>query len=379
MAQRVKTDWILFGAVAFLLAFGLLMLMSASSVAAYQRFGSSTHYFFRQFIWALAGVPAMMFLKRRDYRFLNSPAWVFGLMSFVLLLVLAAYLADPYAQRRIFIGSVSIQPSEFAKPVLILFLAYFVTRRAPAINNRYTLIPAGMLVGLLAGAVMASDLGTGLVLVVTAAVIFFVAGLERRFIWAAALIVVLGVTAAIIAKPYRIVRIFGLFDPEYRLLQRFDRDGKLMAYIKRSASSGDPDYHLRQSLIAVGSGGPFGLGLMQSRQKLLYLPEAHTDFIYAVVSEELGLAGSLAVVAAFLVLLWRGLRLYFLVPDDFGRYLALGVTAMIVSQAFINIGVVLGLLPTKGIPLPMISYGGSSLVSTLASLGILQSIGEHSG
>jgi cell division protein FtsW len=152
-----------------------------------------------------------------------------------------------------------------------------------------------------------------------------------------------------------------------------------MAYVQRSTAHRDPDYHLRQSLIAVGSGGPLGLGPSQGKQKLYYLPEAHTDFIYAVIGEELGLWGPMLVMLAFLVILWRGLRLYFLTPDDFGRYLALGITTVVVAQAFINMSVVLGMVPTKGIPLPMISYGGSSLLSTLASVGILQSIGDHSG
>lgn len=379
MAQRVKTDWILFTTIVILVAFGLFMLFSASSVTAHQRYGSSGYYFFRQLGWALASSLVMMYLKWRDYRSLNTPAWVFGLISMVLVAVIAVHFLDPQAQRRMRIGSISIQPSEFAKPVLILFLAWFVTRRAPAINNRYTLIPAGMLVGLLSAAVMVSDLGTAVVLVVTAAVVFFVAGLGRRYIAVASLVVAVGIVGAIAIKPYRVVRIFGLFDPDYSMLERIDSNGKLKAYLQRSAASRDPDYQLRQSLIAVGSGGPLGLGPTQGKQKLLYLPEAHTDFIYAVVGEELGLWGSLLVVFGFLVILWRGLRIYFHAPDDFGRYLALGVTTMVVAQAFINMSVVLGIVPTKGIPLPMISYGGSSLLSTLASLGILQSIGERSG
>jgi cell division protein FtsW len=158
-----------------------------------------------------------------------------------------------------------------------------------------------------------------------------------------------------------------------------DPEGKFKQVLQRSTASRDPNYHVRQSLIAVGSGGPAGLGPMQGNQKLFYLPEAHTDFIYAVIGEELGILGCLFVVAGFVIILWRGFRLYLRAPDHFGRYLALGVTTMIVVQAFFNVSVVLGMVPPKGIPLPMISYGGSSLLSTLVSLGMLQSVSEHSG
>lgn len=383
MAQRVQTDWILFYTTIFLVAFGLLMLYSASSVVAHEKYDSSWYFFSRQLAWAAVALTLMMFLKKKDYRILNSPAWVFGLASVALLLVIAVFFLDPQA-RRIRFGSASLQPSEFAKPVLILFLAWFVSRRAPAINDRHTLLPAALVVGPLAGAVMISDLGTAVVLIAAAAVVFFVAGLERRYILTAGAIFVVVIIVAVAMKPYRIVRFFGLLDPGYKILETnfvksIDADGKFRAWVQRSAASRDPGYHLRQSLIAVGSGGPLGLGPMQGKQKLFYLPEAHTDFVYAVVAEELGMWGPLLVLAAFVVILWRGLRLYVRAPDDFGRYLALGVTTVIVFQAFINMSVVLGLAPTKGIPLPMISYGGSSLLSTLISLGLLQSVGEHSG
>jgi cell division protein FtsW len=168
-------------------------------------------------------------------------------------------------------------------------------------------------------------------------------------------------------------------DPQYELLDTLDSTGAIKNYIHRSSSTRDPSYQVRQSKIAVGTGGITGAGLMHGQQKLLYLPEAHTDFIYAVIGEELGLWGSSTVLIGFIVILWRGLRLFWVAPDDFGRYLALGVTISVVAQAFINMSVVLDLAPTKGIPLPMISSGGSSLLSTLTSLGILLSVGEHSG
>jgi cell division protein FtsW len=214
---------------------------------------------------------------------------------------------------------------------------------------------------------------------VTAAVVLYVAGLERRYCMMALAVALIGVAFFILSKPYRVNRVVGYIDPNYKIVDTIDSSGRIKNYLRSSLTSRDTSYQSEQSKIAVGAGGPLGLGLMQGKQKLLYLPEAHTDFIYAVVSEELGLAGSLAVLAAFLVILWRGLRTTVLVPDDFGRYLALGVTIMLVVQGFLNISVVLGMTPTKGIPLPMISSGGSSLVSTLASLGILMNVSEHAG
>ena len=384
MAQRVQTDWILFFTILALVAFGLLMLYSASSVVAEVRYGSSGYFFLRQLGWALGAMILMMLLKRRDYRIFNSPWWAFASVGVVLASLLLVYFVDPRAHRWLRIGSMGIQPSEFAKPALIVFLAYFVTRRESAINNKGTLMPAAMMVGLIAGGVVVADLGTALVLTATAAAIFYVAGLERRYFMTAAGIALVCVLLAIVSKPYRMVRVFAYVDPEYKLLETrlvkmIDPEGKFKQVLQRSTASRDPNYHVRQSLIAVGSGGPAGLGPMQGNQKLFYLPEAHTDFIYAVIGEELGILGCLFVVAGFVIILWRGLRLYLRAPDHFGRYLALGVTTMIVVQAFFNVSVVLGMVPPKGIPLPMISYGGSSLLSTLVSLGMLQSVSEHSG
>lgn len=379
MAQRVKTDRVLFWTISGLVFFGLAMVYSASSIPADLRFGSSFYYFYRQISWALAGFVAMLLLKRMDYRRLNSATWAFASIGIVIALLVLVYFVDSRAHRWLRLGPVSIQPSEFAKPALILFLAYFTTLRARAINNRHTLMSALITVGLLAVAVVIADLGTAAVLVVTAAVVFYVAGLDRKYIRIAVLVVCFGVAVAIAMKPYRLVRVFGFFDPDYTTLSRFSWGEKLKGYMRQASYNTDPGYHVRQSKIAVGSGGIVGLGLMEGKQKLFYLPEAHTDFIYAVVGEELGLIGCAALVALFLVLLWRGLQLVRGTPDDFGRYLALGVTTMIVVQAFMNMSVVLDMAPTKGIPLPMISYGGSSLLSSMISLGMLLSVSEQAG
>jgi cell division protein FtsW len=215
------------------------------------------------------------------------------------------------------------------------------------------------------------------VLVVTAAVVFYVAGLDTRYIKIAFAVGLLGVIPAILAKPYRLGRIVAFVDPEYTFLERHEWGRRIKDYISQSAYTRDPGYHARQSKMAVGSGGLTGMGLMKGEVKLLYLPEAHNDFIYAVIGEELGLAGTSSIVLVFLLLLWRGLRLSRSAPDEFGRFLALAVTTMLVVQAFMNMSVVLGMAPTKGIPLPMISYGGSSLLSTLIALGMLMSISEQ--
>lgn len=379
MAQRVKTDWVLFGSILVLVSFGLVMVYSASSVVARLRFGYSGYYIFRQLFWAALAVGAMMFLKRADYRKLNSAGWAFASLSVVVVLLVIVYFVDSRAHRWLRIGPGGLQPSEFAKPALILFLAYFVALRAKAINNRYTLLPASITVGLLAVAVVLADLGTALVLVISAAVVFYVAGLDSKYIRIAILAGVVCVGFAVISKPYRLVRVFGFFDPEYRALDRFSWGNSVKEYMRRSSHNLDPGYHVRQSRIAVGSGGLTGQGLMEGKQKLFYLPEAHTDFIYAVVGEELGFVGCAGLLMIYVVILWRGLRLVRAAPDDFGRYLALGVITMIFVQALMNMSVVLDLAPTKGIPLPLISYGGSSLLSSMISLGMLLSVSEQAG
>ncbi|MBV8828817.1 MAG: FtsW/RodA/SpoVE family cell cycle protein, partial [Acidobacteriaceae bacterium] len=178
-------------------------------------------------------------------------------------------------------------------------------------------------------------------------------------------------------KPYRLARAIDFVDQNHTLLARFDPNGTILKYAKQTASTTDPGYQQRQAKIAVGSGGLLGVGLMQSRQKMLYLPEAHTDFIYGVVGEETGFLGCALLVVGFAVVLWRGLRTYYRATDDFGRYLALSVTVCVVVQALINMSVVLDLVPNKGIPLPFISYGGSSLLSTLLLMGMLLSVSEH--
>jgi cell division protein FtsW len=382
MAQRLKTDWILFVTVLAMMSFGVLILYSASSILAQldPRYGWSWHFVLRQVEWAAVAVAVMMTLKKTNYRKFRNPAVAFGAMSVALMLLAVVYFVDTAHHRWLRAGTFGVQPSELAKPALVIFLAFFVTWRARAINNpRYTLIPAALAVGLIILAVVVADLGTAVVLGAAAAAVFIVAGLEWRYCAIAGAVAAVGVVIFILAEPYRIVRVVQFFDPQFKIIARFDPNGKIRSRMEQSLVTRDTNYQLEQSQIAVGAGGPAGLGLTNGRQKLWYLPEAHTDFIYAVVAEELGLAGSVGLLLGFGVIFWRGLRAAFRIHDDFGRYLALGVTVVVVVQGFINMSVVLGMMPTKGIPLPMISYGGSSLLSTLALLGILMNVAENAG
>ena len=382
MAQKLKTDWMLFWTVLGLVSFGLLMLYSASSVMAQEdpRYHSSWYFVIRQVGWAVLAVAAMMTFKKTAYRKWNHPAVAFGAIGVVLLLLAAAYAFGTVHHRFLRAGPVGIQPSELAKPALVVFLAFFVTWKRPAINSgRYSLLPAALAVGFLIFGVVVADLGTAVVLGATAAVVFFVAGLEWRYCAVVGILAFIGLVIFIAVSPYRLARVVQFCDPQFKIVSMFDRQGRVKAQMEKSLTTRDTGYQSLMAKIAVGDGGPAGLGLMNGKQKLLYLPEAHTDFIYAVVGEELGILGAAGLLAAFGVIFWRGMRATWRVGDDFGRYLALGITVLVVVQGMINMSVVLGLMPTKGIPLPMISYGGSSLLSTLTLLGILMNVSEHAG
>ncbi len=382
MAQRLKTDWILFVTVLVMVFGGVLIVYSASSIMAQmdEHFRSEWHYVERQAMWGLISLGIMMALKNMHYRKLQHSAVAMSAISVALFLLAVVYFADPANHRWLRVGPVGVQPSELAKPALVVFLAFFVTWRARAINNpRYTLVPAAMAVGLVLLAVVVADLGTAIVLGAAAALVFFVAGLEWRYCLIVGALAGVGLIFFVAAKPYRLARVVKFFDPQFKVIEKWDTGGKIKSRLEESLAASDTNYQLEQSKIAVGAGGATGLGFMNGRQKLLYLPEAHKDFIYAVAGEELGLIGSVGLLIGFGVIFWRGVRASLRINDDFGRYLALGLTVVVVVQGFMHMSVVLGMMPTKGIPLPMISYGGSSLVSTLASLGMLMNVSEHAG
>jgi len=358
MAKRVSVDRWLFSVTMLLVFLGLVMVFSASAVMARERFGSPYAFLSKQLIWAVAGLVAMVVTMQLDYRRYKHPAIVFSFMGVTTLLLISVFFLDRShnTHRWIHAGGFSFQPSELAKPVLILFLAYFLEGKSKNIDDvRNTLLPAAapalVFLGLI---VLQPDLGTAIACAGIAACIFYVAGMRMRYFGYA--------FAASLVPLY-----FLIFHVSFR------RD-RILAFLNPYADRQRAGFHIIQSLIAVGTGGITGTGLMEGKQKLFYLPEPHTDFIFAVTAEELGLVGAMCVVTLFGIFLWRGMRTSCRTEDLFGRYLAVGITSMVVLQALINISVVLGMMPTKGIPLPLVSYGGSSLFVTLACVGVLLNI-----
>ena len=361
MAKRVSVDKTLFVVTLVLVFIGLVMVFSASAVMANERFGSAYNFLLRQLAWAVAGMLVMWGAMNVDYRRYKHPAVVFSLLGVTMLLLVAVFFLDRShnTHRWIRLGMFSFQPSELAKPAIILFLAYFLESRTKTIDDwRETLLP-GVIPPLVMAVliVLQPDLGTTMVCLGIAGVMLFVAGMRLRYFAYA--------FAASLVPLYFLV---------FRTKWRYDR---ILAFLNPYADPQGRGFHMIQSLIAVGTGGVSGLGLMEGKQKLFYLPEPHTDFIFAVTAEELGLIGSLVIVSLFAVFLFRGMRTALATDDLFARFLATGITTMIVAQAFFNISVVLGLMPTKGIPLPFISYGGSSLFVTLACVGVLLNITQQ--
>jgi cell division protein FtsW len=292
-------------------------------------------------------------------------------------MLLFAVLVIGHKRRFFQFGSTQFQPSEIAKPILILFLAWFVARRETKINDRYTLLPAALFVGGMAALIGFGDLGTAMIILTPALVVFFVAGIERRYFYMTLLIGILVGVGFIIQEPYRVLRITGFFGLTAEKIQHDPHWKWVAQYVSNTNAHTDSDFQAKQAKIAIGSGGVLGEGLGKSTQKLGFLPEAHNDFIFGVVGEETGLVGCLPLLVLYFLIFWRGLRLYWLIPDAFGRYLALGCVGLITAQAFFNMSVVLKIMPTKGIPLPLISYGGSALIGTLMTLGLLLSVSDR--
>jgi cell division protein FtsW len=361
VAKRVSVDRWLFGVTLLLVFAGLVMVFSASAIVAKEKFGSETAFLMKQGIYALVGLAAMFGLMKFDYRKLNRPGLVFTTLGVTSLFLAAVFFLDRShnTHRWIKLGFLSFQPSELAKPALILFMAHFLASRLRSITDlRHTILPAVAPTAVFCVLIVAQpDLGTAMTCAFITAAILFIAGMEwKYYLWA------VGLSLA----------------PLYFLLLRTPwRRHRIEVFLHPMSDPQGAGFHILQSLIAVGTGGLTGLGLMEGKQKLFYLPEPQTDFIFAVVSEELGLIGAVCFVAAFAFFCFRGLRAAWATRDNFARLLAVGVTAMIGIQAFFNISVVLSLLPTKGIPLPFISYGGSSLIVTLASVGVLLNITQQ--
>ncbi|MCP9494203.1 MAG: putative lipid II flippase FtsW [Pyrinomonadaceae bacterium MAG19_C2-C3] len=361
MFRRLKYDESLFAATIALALFGVVMVYSASAFVAMKESGSVYGYFVRQAAWAVIGFGAMLAGMRIDYRVWRAARIVYPLLGVVVLMLVMVFLfpAINGAHRWIRFGGMSVQPSELSKLALVLFLARFLERRAGEEHDFFrTLAPAISVTGFLIILIVAEpDLGTALILAVGCAAMLFASGARLLHLGLLVMPAIVGVGALLVLVPWRLRRVMSFLDPW--------------------ADPQGAGYQVTQSLIAVGSGGVSGLGFAEGRQKMLFLPFAHSDFIFAVIGEELGTIGGLAVIALFGVVLWRGVSISLRAPERFGMLLGLGIVMMIVTQALFNMSVTLSMLPTKGIPLPFISYGGSSLVPTLFSIGILLNISQH--
>ena len=361
MARKLKSDKLLFTATVLLVCTSVVMVYSASAFVAMENQGDPYLYLFKQGTWALLGLALVPVMMRIDYRTYRQPAVIWtglAVVSIALVAVLFGHARNG-ANRWLGFGSLGVQPSELAKIVVILFIAALLERRMDRIDEpAYALMPIGIVLGVIVALILREpDLGTSVSIVVIAAVMIFAAGIDYRYV--AALVLAAGPALY-----------FLLASSEYRWR-------RIMAFLNPWADPQGDGFQIIQSMIAIGTGGITGRGLMAGVQKLFYLPEPHNDFIYSVISEELGLIGASIVLACFCVITWRGLRTSLRAPDRFGSFLALGLTTMVAFQAFFNISVVLGLLPTKGIPLPFVSYGGSSLLINLLGMGILLNVSQH--
>lgn len=362
MPRRAAVDPWIFLTGGLLVVGGTFMVGSASHYVAMSEGLHPFHFLVRHLIHLVLGVACLAAVLSVPYaRFADRRVTVtLVLASFFALILVLAMPAAGGAHRWYRLGPLSLQPSEFAKIAVILFVASVLARKQERVNDLWAVpIPCLSGVGIL-GLLIAvePDLGSAVMLGGTAFLMLFVAGLRWRYVAAIVGAGIAGTVAAVLVEPFRIQRIRAFLDP-----------------------ASDPQgagFQLTQSLIAVGSGGLTGVGLGQGQQKALYLPAPHTDFIFSVIGEELGLVGTGLVLVAFLLLFWRGIRTAVRAPDRFGYYLALGLTALVVGQALVHMGVCLGLLPTKGLPLPFVSYGGSSLVATLIAIGLLLNVSQHS-
>jgi cell division protein FtsW len=360
MAKKLAFDKALFTAVALLVSFGLVMVYSASAALAREQPLAFNPFLLKQAVAAGLGLVLMAMLMVIDYRTLRRPVVIYSLLLGVMaLLVLVLFTPERNATHRWFmVHGFSFQPSELAKLALVPFLAYLIEKKGEQVNRASFLVPACLFTGLLATLILIEpDMGTAVLLAATAFFMVFLAGLSWRYILGSFAAVPPLLIALVLAEPYRRERFFAFLDPE-----------------KDPLGSG---FQALQSLIAVGSGGVFGLGAGKSVQKLYFLPHPESDFIFSIVAEELGMIGSCAVLLVFAVLAWRGMVAGTRAPDAFGRYLGWGFTGVLVMQALINVSVTVALLPTKGIPLPFISYGGSSLVVTLCACGVLLNLSQH--
>jgi cell division protein FtsW len=364
MSRKLTYDTWLFGTATLIVVVGLVMIYSASAMIATQRFGHGPYYFLiRQVVFLAGGAVLMLLLMYVNPALLQRRHVVYGGLALVAFGLIVALFQAPIngTHRWVQLQWFHLQPSEFAKIAMILFIAYFLSRREGKINDLTgTLLPLGFVLTLFAGLILLGrDFGTAATLVLVAGGMLFAAGISWRYaaLFVAALAPVAGWFA--LSAAYRRERLLTFLNPEA------DPLGK--------------GFQAMQSLIAFGTGGLEGLGIGNGRQKLFFLPEPHTDFIFSIIGEELGFVGAVGLLAAFALLAWRGYRITRYSQNSFAFYVALGCTLMIAFQALINVSVALCLLPTKGLPLPLVSYGGSSLIVSLMAIGLLLNFSQQSG
>lgn len=352
---RSSPDILIFVNVIILMGIGFVMIYSASALEA--GFGVLT----RQLIWSVVGLIGMIFFMNFDYtRYRRFTGWI--LIAAILALILVLFIADPVhgSKRWLVFGGIRVQPSEIAKFALVIFMAHYLSKRAEELRSRFvSLLPPLLITIIVCLLILIEDLGTAVTLAGTVMMMFFAVGVP---VWTLVSLSMASVPALI----------YFIFSPEYAY-----RKNRILSFLNPWIDPLDTGYHIIQSLLALGSGGVFGMGLGHSHQKFYYLPEPNTDFIFAVIGEELGLLGTSFVLLLFFVLAWRGFQIALKCEDHFGSLLAAGLTCMIVLQSIVNIAVVTGSMPVTGITLPFISYGGSSLCIMLAAVGILLNISRH--
>ena len=359
--RKTPYDQGLMAIVLALLGFGLIMVFSASAVVSRELYDSQTWIFVRQLISVIVGLGALMLAMQFNYSFYSLRTVSYGLIFLSFTLLIYLLVVGPEGVRRwIHLGWVNFQPSELAKLAIIIFTARHLAIHGKQFNDFKTSIflYLSVVAPLVFLILIEPDLGTALAISTTAGFLLFMGGLKYRYLLCVIGIAIPTLYLLVVRVPYRLNRILAFVDP--------DRDPYGIGY------------QIRQSLIAVGAGGWKGAGYAQSKQKLFFLPEPHTDFIYAVVGEELGLLGCMTLLVLFSLFFWRGVRISLRADSLFGTYLGLGIVTMIVLQAFINMSVTVSLLPTKGLPLPFVSVGGSSMVITLLAVGILLNISRVS-
>ncbi len=360
--DRNSYDLVLLLTTLALMGIGLVMLYSSSSIMAQQRYGDSMYFVKKQMLFALIGIAVLIVSKNLPFGVYRRLVYIIlgvSLLSLIIVLLPQVGHRVGGARRWLRFGPISMQPAEFAKLALIIYISYSLAKKGDRVQEFSIgylphLLVSALFIGLV---VMQPDLGTAVTFAALVFLLLFVGGVRSRYLLATGIAVIPLLGLAIAQTSYRLER--------------------LLAFLNPWRDPSDSSFQLLHSLLALGSGGPLGVGLGSGQQKLFYLPEAHTDFILAVIGEETGLVGVSFVLLLYGLMVYKGIKIALRAPNRYGTYLAFGLTMVIGLQALINGAVVMGLLPTKGLPLPFISYGGSSLLSNLAAIGILLNISSR--